>query len=211
MNLAQPSADPIAVGGLIVGVVSAIAAIVGAVAAIYAARYAKASPTKEDLERVERNTADSAKHIDAVRGHLAEQEKRGLLLDKAARVSISGAASGYATEPLALKFVLKDNSVKLLRIDLINRIGSPLGTFDCVPAEPLTFSTTIEPRTAGKWFNEGEMGSNLTVRLLRIRAYLEIDCSATSKEFSLTMSQSSQPNPPGSANWVQFLTVNGGC
>jgi len=207
----QSVIDPIAVGGLIVGAIGAIAAVIGAIAAIYAARYAKASPTKEDLERVEQNTADSAKHIDAVRGHLAEQEKRGLLLDKAARVSISATASGYGTDPLVLKLILKDIAVKLRSIDLINRIGSPLGSYDCTQIETLIFSTAIDPIMAGKWFNEGEINNDQRFRLLRIRALLEIEGSTTSKEFSVTMSQTYQSVLPGSNKSGYFFNLTGGC
>ena len=202
--------DPIAVAGLVVGAIGTVAAVVGAIAAIYAARYAKASPTKEDLERVELNTAESARQIEAVHGHLADQKKREALFDQAARISITVKASGFASDPLTLSFTLKDQRPILLRVDLINRLDTPTGSVDCIQIEPLTFSATIDPQTASSWFNEGDAHGNVNLRLLRIRATLEIEEVETSRSFSVTMSQNSQPRSQ-SSGWVPFFSIWGGC
>jgi hypothetical protein len=85
--------DPIAVAGLVVGTK-------GAAAAVAAAIYARASPTKADLQRVEDNTAESARHIDAVRKQLAEQERRDGHIGRAQRVSISVSANDRASQLL---------------------------------------------------------------------------------------------------------------
>jgi hypothetical protein len=67
--------DTIAVLGLVAGAVGAVAAVVAAYTGILAVKYAKASPTHEDLEHVESNTAETAKQIEAVSRHLAEQNR----------------------------------------------------------------------------------------------------------------------------------------
>jgi hypothetical protein len=61
--------DSMALANLAVGVVAAVAAVAAAV-------YAKASPSKNDLVRVEANTARSADHIAQVAQHLNEQRDR---------------------------------------------------------------------------------------------------------------------------------------
>jgi hypothetical protein len=63
--------DPMAFWGLIVAIISAVIALVAAVAAIYAAVYAKAAPTRDDLIRVEQNTAATSKRLATVHDHLA--------------------------------------------------------------------------------------------------------------------------------------------
>jgi hypothetical protein len=72
--------DPIAVASLVVGVI-------GTGAAIVAAYYSKKAPSREDLKRVEFNTAQSATAIEAVKAHiskvedhLSEQNKRETLI-----------------------------------------------------------------------------------------------------------------------------------
>jgi hypothetical protein len=105
--------------------------VIGAVAAAAAAYYAKSSPTKKDLERVELNTAESAKRIDAVRTHIAEQNRRELLSAQAQHLSISVSAQNRTTELLEVLFTLKDSTVTLLRVDLINNVDTLSGRRVC--------------------------------------------------------------------------------
>jgi hypothetical protein len=94
LNYIESGMDKIAVAGLAVGVVSAAAAIVAAV-------FAGKSPTKRDLERVE-------SHMARVDGHLSEQNKRELLSSLAERVFIEVIGSSLMSEPLPLRFTMKD-------------------------------------------------------------------------------------------------------
>lgn len=61
--------------GLVAGAVGAVAAVVAAYAGILAVKYAKTSPTHGDLKRVESNTAETAKHIEAFNRRLAGQNR----------------------------------------------------------------------------------------------------------------------------------------
>src|ERR1700722_11748645 len=102
----------IALWGLWVAVVAAVAAIIAAIAAIWTLVYAKDAPTKDDLARVEKNTA----HLEEVRSGIASvdtQFKKQDEVDKlkilANRVSI--AASGYQSGnvPLPLELNVKES------------------------------------------------------------------------------------------------------
>ena len=146
--------------------------------------------------------------MDAVRGHLAEQNRRESLLDQAGKVSISVKASGFSTDPLELRFTLKDPGVKLLRIDLINRLDTPTGSADCIQVEPLIFSTTIDPQIAGAWFQAGDFHGSVDNRLLRVRAILEIEGAQTHRALSVIMSQDSRPRSSPN-QWEPYSSVSG--
>jgi hypothetical protein len=203
--------DPIAVGGLIVGAIGAVAAVVGAVAAIYAARYAKDSPTKEDLERVEANTAETAKHIDAVRDHLKEQNRRELLEIQAEQLSISVTAQNTTEEPLKLTLTLKDQRAALLRIDLINNRNMLSGTFDCEMEGPLIFTAKVAPDAARSWFGSGDRTENFNLMRLQIRAFFRIDGPEANRTFSVHLARVLMPIPGNFARTESVWQLNGKC
>lgn len=63
--------SPIVVAGLVIAIVGIVIAMVAAVAAISAARYAKAAPTKEDLDKVQEKTTATSELVSNVHAHLA--------------------------------------------------------------------------------------------------------------------------------------------
>jgi hypothetical protein len=205
--------DPIAVGGLVVGAIGAVAAVVGAIAAICAARYAKASPTKEDLERVETNTAKTAKHIDAVRDYMAEQNRRELLESQAEQLSISASAHNICTEPLKLLLVLKDQRATLLRIDLLNNRNMISGTYDCENAESLVFTAVIDPDAALSWYGSGDHTENFNLVTLKIRAFFKIDGPEVNRTFSVHLARILEPIPGNYARTASasFWNLQGKC
>lgn len=107
--------DPIAVGGLVVGAIRAVAAIA-------AAYYAKNSPIKEDLARVE--------------NHLAEQTRRESLACRADRRSISVHGDAALGESLELLFIFEDLGAILLRADLINNANTLTASVECDQQTP---------------------------------------------------------------------------
>jgi hypothetical protein len=181
--------DPIALLTLVFTVIAALAAVVGVLIGLRALYYAKRGPTRGDVAEVKREVAAVREHTAATEGHLAEQKRRQLLLEHGAGVSITVTAVGFVSEPLVLIFTLKDQSVTLLRADLINRLHAPLGTLRCVLIESLLFSASIDSELAGQWFMESEIQESFNLRLARIRTYFEIDGTETSKEFSVTMTR----------------------
>jgi hypothetical protein len=178
--------DRIAVAGLVIG-------SIGAAAAVAAAIYARASPTKADLKRVEDNTAESARHIDAVRNQLAEQDRRDGLISRAQRVSISVFANDRASQPLTLRFRLKESQVCLSRIDLINRANMYFGTFACKREEDGSFSASVDAAVAAQWFNSGEPSESFNRRAVQIRAFLTIDTQELYRVFTIHMLQGIRP------------------
>jgi gas vesicle protein len=203
--------DPIAVGGLIVGAIGAVAAVVGAVAAIYAARYAKDSPTKEDLERVEANTAETAKHIDAVRDHLKEQNRRELLESQAEQLSISVTARNTWEDPLKLILTLKERKAVLLRIDLLNNRNMLSGTFDCEEEGPLIFTAKVAPEAARSWFGSGDRTDNFNLMRLQIRAFFSIDGPEANRTFSVHLARVQIPIPGKSGGTETAWQLDGKC
>jgi hypothetical protein len=210
--------DPIAYWTFVFTIIGAVAAVAAALFAAWGLYYAKRGPSKEDLQRVEDNTAQTARHVDAVRehtaaseAHLADQGKRELLLAQARRVSITAHGSGFNDMPLLLGFSVKDPDVKLRRIDMINKHGLPLGTLDCSEEAPLTFSVKMDPEVYSKWFSGSDVQGSIDQMVLRLCAYFEIGGDETNKTFSISMSQNLREKQPGTRNFSYFVEVYGGC
>jgi hypothetical protein len=112
--------DPVLVEGLLVGTIGIVAATVGVIAAIAVARQARGSPTDE-----------------------ADQD---LLPVLANRLSMTVGGGGRMCDPLDLHFILTDNAVTLLRIDLANPLDKRARTARCVKAAPGVFIAAVEPK-----------------------------------------------------------------
>jgi len=181
-----------------------VVAVISAVAAVLAAFFAWRGPTKSDLQRVERNTEQTARHV-------AEQNRREALSDKANVASLKVMGSGWSGQPLAMQFTLKDPTIRLLRIVPINRLDSPLGSFECEQTEPFIFSVTIDANTAGKWFNESAAHDTNESKLVQICAWLEIEKTAIPKPFTVRMTQNMQQTSPEIRSFAYFITVSGEC
>jgi hypothetical protein len=196
---------------------SLAASVISAVAAIAAAYYAGKSPSKEELERVERNTAESTKAIEAVRNHiskmeehLCEQNKRESLNNLAARVYISVTARDRIVDPLTLVFTLKDPTVSLRRIDLVNDLDMLSGTADCSSLDPLCFTAVLEEKVAQQWFDSAGSKQPVNQKQLVIRAHLLIDGREALRTFSVNMYRVAQPGQEqGSSEGV--FTLSGNC
>ena len=183
--------DPLAKWNFILTVVSAVAAVAAALIGGWTLYYAKRGPSKDDIQRVEVNTAETSRHIEAVRGHLAGQEERTALQNRANRVSIAVSAQGPGDQPLSLHFVLNDPAVVLQRIDLINERDMLAGFVECVAAEPLTFTATVDPRLVERWFQSGRTDGHLNWMLLNVRAYIGIGAEDAARTFAVRLIQAS--------------------
>jgi hypothetical protein len=171
--------DPIAVAGLVVGAISAIAAIA-------AAYYAKGSPTKEDLARVEE--------------HLAEQNRRDSLARRAERLSISVNGDAALGEPLQLLFIVEDPGAILLHADLINNANALTGSVECRQQASKIFNATVETGFVFLWYASGE-AITPSQSSLKIRAFFTIDGAEAERTFSVELRRSirylPEPTPPG--------------
>lgn len=208
--------DPIAFWTLVFTIIGAVAAVAAALFGAWALYYAKRGPSKEDIERVERNTAQTAEHIDAVRehsaateGHLAQQRRRETLLALVNRVSVSVNAGGPTAEPLLLRFILTDADVELLSIDLINSDKMVFGSFPCASSEPSHFEVTIPSDAIQRWFHAS--ANNVNGRRAQLRLHLRLGNQEADRTLSADMGQVSQQKTPGVQTWETVWVLEGAC
>lgn len=209
-------ADPVAVWGLVAGIVAAVAAVVGAVAAIYAAYYAKKAPTADDLERVEKNTADASERLEKVRVHIGsvderskEQHAQEKLAVVANRVSISARGTQLYGGPLRIAFTLKEPDVSLVYIELLNEVKALFGASLCTQEEPLVFTASIDGIAARRWFDGGKAEGNVDLRRLVIRATLRFEDREAHREFAVYLLNQLTDIASGGRSYV--LQLNGDC
>jgi hypothetical protein len=170
-------ADPVAIWSLVVAVIAAVAAIIAAAAAIWTLVYAKEAPTKDDLARVEQNTA----HLEEVRSKIASMDKRQRsqqelesLYGKARRLSILVSGQDDIPQPLRVNLTIKDSTALLSRVELFNEVGSVFGSVDCVrnPDAELAFRAVIEFQTVSRWKAAGTMVQAYNRVRLNLRVYM---------------------------------------
>jgi hypothetical protein len=164
----------IAVWGLWVALVAAVAAIVAAIAAIKTLVYAKEAPTKDDLARVEKNTAESTQH-------LKRQSERDEFAAMAQAVPIAVTGESHPTEPLSILLTVRDRGIPLTRLGLYNEHGSLFGIVLCKRISDLQYQAEIPSDTFGVWFNAGRFLSQ-THAALRVRVYMSIQGKETHRE-----------------------------
>jgi hypothetical protein len=196
-------ADPIAVWGLIVGIISAAIALIAAIAAIYAAVYAKAAPTKEDLDRVAENTA----HLEEVRTSIAsvdsrlkKQEEAERLKRRANRVSI--AARGYQSGnvPLDLQLSVKapqEPDFTLNHLELYNEHDLPFGSFPCERLETpsgLDYRAFIPMTAIGDWFRSGTVDEIHRRRRLKLKVWMSMNGVEVPRDIAVMVIQM-EPGP----------------
>jgi hypothetical protein len=196
-------------------VANIVIASVGAVAAVAAAYFGWKSPSQKDLNRVELNTAESAKQIDAVRqhlanveGHLEVQNDRAFLAKQAENVTIRVDGTGPSSAHLRLRFTLHDSDVVLLRADLFNVESYKFGTILCQPEGSLQFIGDVPKDKLRTWWSSGgSMGYDAESRHLVIRAFLKINGSEASKDISVELTQNIAYDSTG----VTTHTLTGEC
>jgi len=209
MSVAQTSPDPIAAKTLLYTIIGAVAAVVAAFAGIVSVFYARRGPTREDLKRVETNTEETAKHVDAVRKHIsrvdshfAEQKSRNVLEEKASLLFISVNVIGFVDEPAELRIELQDPSALPLRIDLASMEEFVSGSAECEPVEPLIFKATVDPGVALAWYNRGRTVTGakhvrvrILVRFLGVEDFME-------RSFFLKRILADRPGVPPRKAWM---------
>jgi hypothetical protein len=185
-------ADPIAVWGLLVGIISAVIALVAAIAAIYAAVYAKAAPTKEDLERVAENTA----HLEEVKAKLARMDSRHeqqeyrervrLLADK---VSMSVSGKNASTEPFVLHLKTKDAHVVPMTVELHDDTKALFGSFDVNAGADDGWEAIIDPESMNRWFEARVRQEHFNKGKLRICVVMLMNDLPASRDMPVTLYQ----------------------
>jgi hypothetical protein len=210
-------ADAVANWTLAVTIIATIVAAIGAWAALRAAKYAKQSPTAEDLKRVESHTASTAERLEDVRAHLAfanqnAQEKRTKEQVDALLQRLHFSATGEAEvgTPLTLALTAKNPGVALTRIELLNESDNFFGTFDCAFEALSHFTAVVDADSMGKWFASGEVPQRINYSRAKVRVHVQFTDHYSSREFAIEMRRGLRPT--GNPNVpVELFMVNGSC
>lgn len=161
--------------------VGTCAAIIAALAASKALSYAKDAPTKDDLARVEQNTAETAGHIEKVRSHIARVDERQaqqydteLLRETARHISIHVKGAYGNAGPMTLYFAAEDPNVILLSAQLRNESGSIFGQApDCILDTQKHFKADYPFDDIRRWYDSATKIDMRGRRVLTIRAHLK--------------------------------------
>lgn len=175
--------DPIAVAGLVVAVIGVIVGVVAAVAAIYAAVYAKAAPTKEDLARVEQNTAESTRH-------LQRQTQRDELAARIERVPLEIWGQDPLNQDLNVYIRCPVDDALPTRISFYNEHGALFGTSAVVRTPDDNYLGVVQADVATLWFHGGtpvSVGHGRTRVIVRIN--LAIDGQEGYREIAASLRQ----------------------
>jgi len=199
-------ADPIAVWGLIVGIISALIALVAAIAAIYAAVYAKAAPTKDDLARVEENTAhleDVRERIGSVDSRLKKQEEAEQLRLRAKRISITARGNTTGNAPFELQLSIagvNDANFSATHVELYNERDNSFGSFPCSRTDNpnvLDFNAAIPMQAMGTWFHSGTPDQTLHRMRLKLRVSLSAGDFEVSRDMAVIVISNAMGPYPG--------------
>jgi hypothetical protein len=163
--------DQIAWWGFIATVAAALCAIWGGVASTLAAKYAKDAPTKADMKRVE-------EHMAATSQHLHRQARREEFSAKANQVSISVRGMNPIDEPLIATIVVRDPTVRLTRVDLLNEpgeSGTVYGTSETFQMDAKTYNAGIGSGDLQRLLQSGVQSRNAGIRLYMVIERVEVN------------------------------------
>ncbi len=200
--------DSIAVAGLVVGTV-------GAIAAAIAAWLAGLAPTRTDLKRVEKNTADTAErvsnvevHIKSVDERLREQHARELTEAAARMVSISVRGDQEYGQPVQMIFTLAGSDATLTSIDMLNEVGTLFGSASCTETAPHTFTASVDDSVARRWHGAGTVDNAISHRVV-MRAHILIEGREAKRDFAVYLRNTLKQTPHGFQGY--YLTLEGNC
>lgn len=165
-----------------VAIASLILTAIGAVAACIAAYFSWKAPSKEDLARVERNTAESSLHQ-------KKQSHREELAARAQAVPIVVTGENHPSEHLTLLLTIHERHapLTLTRVGLYNENGSFFGTVECTPTSYAhQFEAEIAPNMFQDWF-QGRRGTASEDGQLQLRVYMTIDAHEAYRDISVKL------------------------
>lgn len=181
------TADQIVWWGFVATAVAAVCAIWGGIAATAAAKYGKDAPTKDDLARVEQNTA----HLDEVRSKMASMDKRqqeqhqaDLMREAARHISIHVKGEYGNAGPMTVRFTTQNPTVVLLSAQLRNDLGSTFGQADCVQLDPQEFTADFNILGIQEWYGSATTTDMQGRRVLTIRTHLRFGQQDADRDIS---------------------------
>jgi hypothetical protein len=165
----------------IIAIIGVVIAVVAAVAAIYAAVYAKAAPTRDDLARVEENTA----HLEEVKASIVSlndrmlrQQKHDALISRANHVPVTVSGGSPIRRPLRLFLQTADQSVFFSRVELFNEHLNKFGFGECKRNDPGEgFVTILDGDVVENWKNRSTRTEAWTTTRGVLRLYMRFEGS----------------------------------
>jgi hypothetical protein len=194
-----------------------VIATIAMIAACAAAYFAFRGPNKQDLERVEKNTAATAEQIEAVRGHLAKvedhlgiQNSRAELIAAGNRVSIAVSGENWFQSEVPISLILGNPEISLLSLDLINDAGMLSGIIHCARASELMFTAVIPGDKCVAWFNSGTPVDTVDKHLVFLRVNLTVGSLDVSRKLAVTVNLQMRQNPiQGGMSY--YSVISGAC
>lgn len=194
-----------------------VVATIAMMAACAAALFALKGPSRQDLERVEKNTAATAEQITAVRGHIAKvedhlgiQNSRAELTAAGNKVSISVAGEGWYQLPIPISLTLVDPDITLISLDLINDSELLSGNVKCTRASETTFTAVIDGSQFAVWFNSGKSVDTIDKHLVFLRVNMKIGGLDVSKNLPVKATLEMRRNSP-QGGMAYYNIISGAC
>ena len=198
--------------------VSTVAAIIAAIAGVVAVIYSKGAPTKEDLARVEGNTA----HLEEVRAAIASLESRSkrqeddtVLADRALSVPIIASGQGDNTEPflrLNIRTRPERQNVSFTRVELCNTRGNVSGEVECQssPHDRSWFFTEVPSQLVAKWRSDGRLDRGFTTEhVLRVWILFDGETRETYRDVPVTLTQAQRVSIDNSRSLIPVNRIEG--
>jgi hypothetical protein len=113
-------------------------------------------------------------------------------------------------DPLIIVLTIEDPSVTLLRIELVNEKGMRSGSVDCLPSDPLSFTASVPPEDAQRWFGSCQANLSTNQKLAPIRAFMKIEGREVNRTFSVNMIQFTAQLPK-MQHYEQVFSLTGAC
>jgi hypothetical protein len=158
--------------------------------------FAKAAPTKEDLARVEQNTAqieDVRATIASVDSRLKKQEDTEALRIRASRVSITVMGNQAGNAPYPLELFIKqteEKNVSLTHLELYNEHGNAFGSFPCTHTghpDGLHFQANIPLATMADWYRSGTPVQTVNRMRLKLKVWMTMNGIEVPRDMAVTV------------------------
>jgi hypothetical protein len=88
---------------------------------------------------------------------------------------------------MTLLLKIKDPSVTLIRVELVNDKDMLSGSANCLPSDPLSFTATVLPEVAQRWFGSCPVFESVNRKMAYIRAVMKIDGREAHKTFTVVI------------------------
>ena len=139
--------------------------------------------------------------MDARSQQMIDKDK---LKSDADRVSVSVRAKGMQADSLTLKLTIKDPSISLTRIELLNGAGNNFGSSECKVVGEFEYTANVDVNTIRNWFHSGESiqstYSDIGKKQLHIRVGMMMKSVEVYRSVPIVLSSGLVGTPHGNQN-----------